>query len=146
MLVVSSEAVAPGDASPAGRCWRLVEELSGGHDVILALPRTTGYTHRRVTVLYYNRRNIRLLAESSDVVFCEPSVLAAHPALAETGRPIITSLEVPAGGLDLPAPPEKRRGLLHYARRFRYHMRTSGLRAMLSYGFMVLRSRLKRKR
>ena len=143
ILVVGSEAVGPDSKSPAAGCWRLAEELSGGHDVILALPATTSYAHRDFAVLYYNNRNIRLIAGGCDIVFCDEAVLESYPALAEAGVPVVSSLEVPPGGLTLPPVVKKGRGPRHYLKRFRYHMRTSGLMAVLRYSFMLLKNRLK---
>lgn len=143
ILVVGSEAVGPESKAPAAGCWRLAEELSGGHDVILALPATTSYAHSDFAVLYYNNRNIRLIAGGCDMVFCDEAVLESHPALAEAGVPVVSSLEVPPGGLTLPPVVKKGRGPLHYLRRFRYHMRTSGLKALLRYNFMLLKNRVK---
>ncbi|MEK7817058.1 MAG: hypothetical protein AAB281_02255 [Actinomycetota bacterium] len=142
ILIVSSEAVPPDSESPAAGCWRLAEELAGGHDVMLALPATTSYAHDDFVVLYYNDRNICLIAGGCDVVFCDADVLESHPALAEAEVPVITSLEVPPGGLTLPPSVKKSRGPLHYLRRFRYHMRTSGLWSMLFYSMSMLINRL----
>lgn len=131
VLVVSSEPVSQDDSSPAGRCWELAESLSQSHDVILALPRLTDLSHRCFAVLYYNRRNIRLLAEGCDVVICDQLVLKAHPSLAEAGRPVITDLDTPAGELQLPPPHRVQRGPLHYLRRLRYYLQAGGWRLVI---------------
>lgn len=146
ILIVGSEAVGPDSESPAVGCWRLAEELSGEHDVILALPATTDFAHDDFAVIYYNKRNIRLIAGGCDIVFCDEAVLDSHPTLAEAGVPVITSLEVPPGGLTLPPVVKKSRGPLHYLKRIRYHVRTSGLRSILVYSIMMLNNRLMGRR
>lgn len=100
--------VVAGDAgpNPAGsRAWGLAEALAASHDVILALPVVTGLFHGAFTVIYYNSRNLALLARDSDAVVCEAEVAADNPSLLDQGRPVALDLDglSPQSGLEGPA-------------------------------------------
>ncbi len=83
MLVISSDAVP--DKTRINRNWLLAESLSLEADIILALPELTRMSHPMFAVVYYNRRNIDLIARDSDAVVCDPVVIKRHPALVNTG-------------------------------------------------------------
>ncbi|MCL4472355.1 MAG: hypothetical protein M1455_00220 [Actinobacteria bacterium] len=84
------EAVDPPAATD--RCWPMAEALAAGHDVILAVPAVTGLYHRRFAVVYYNSRNLWLVARDSDVVVCDAAVLAGNPQLLKAGKPLAVDL------------------------------------------------------
>lgn len=131
---------------------RLAGALAPGHDVVLAVPVVGGPADRSFAVVYYNRRNLALLARDSDVVIPGPGAAEQHPELLELG-PVAASplsalmegdlghgrrLERSAGTGEInadelfiirpvPARPPKR-GLSYYRARFRYLMRTGGPR------------------
>lgn len=98
VLVVSGGA---GRDPAAGRAWALAGALATGHDVILALPAVTGLSHPAFAIVYYNRRNLALLARDSDVVVCEAAVAIDQPFILEQGRPVALDLVAipPADGL-----------------------------------------------
>ena len=98
VLVASSEVVSPGEAEPAARCWQLAEALADFHDVILALPEVTGLSHRRFAVLYYNSRNLAMMAKDSDAVVVDAAVILNHPGVIEAGSPVAAGLAVPGNG------------------------------------------------
>ena len=82
----------PEIANQADRCWLLAEGLAARHDVILAVPAVTGLYHRQFAVVYYNARNIWLVARDSDVAVCDAAVLADHPHLLNAGKPVAVDL------------------------------------------------------
>lgn len=88
ILVISDagEGARPGGARSESRpAWTLAEALSLDHDVILAVPGITKDSHPRFAVVYYNRRNIGLLASDSDLVIFGPPVLKENPFLEKVG-------------------------------------------------------------
>ncbi|MDO8736376.1 MAG: hypothetical protein Q7K29_04760 [Thermoleophilia bacterium] len=87
VLVVCSKAPGP-DGAPGDRCWLLAEALASAHDVILALPRVTQLFHEDFAVVYYNARNVGLVAHDSDVVVCDSEALESHARLVEAGKPV----------------------------------------------------------
>ena len=99
VLVAGSEPPEASDplASP-DRCWPLAEALAAVHDVILAVPAVTGLYHHSFTVVYYNSRNLWLVARDSDVVVCDAAVLAGHPLLLKAEKPLAVDL----AGVPLP--------------------------------------------
>ena len=90
-----------GQPETTDRSWLMAEALSSRHDVILAVPAVTGLSHRKFAVVYYNARNLWLIARDSDVVVCDPAVLAAQPQLLKAGKPVAVDLGASAddGGM-----------------------------------------------
>jgi len=76
----------------ATRCWQMAEGLAADHDVILALPTVSELFHQNFAVVYYNGRNIRMVAQDSDVVVCDSAVLSLHPHLLDAGKPTVVDL------------------------------------------------------
>lgn len=66
--------------------------LARDHDVILALPATTGFSHRDFAVIYYNRRNLGLVAKDSEAVICGREVFEANGFFNDSGRAAVASL------------------------------------------------------
>ena len=123
VLVVCNEVPEPGTAGETDRCWALAEALSANHDVILALPKLSGLSHGSFAIVYYNSRNIAMVARDSDVVICDPPALALHQQLLNAGKPVAVDLAgvvVPrTGGMatdpgdgDVTADPSKDGGLI----------------------------------
>ncbi len=97
VLVISSGAIP--DNKQDNRSWGLAESLGLDEDVILAGPSLTGASHSSFAVVYYNHRNIDMIARDSDVVICDPDVVKAHPSLINAGTPVAVDLAaVPAAG------------------------------------------------
>lgn len=92
VLVVCNEMPEPGAAGGADRCWTLAEALSANHDVILALPELSGLSHGSFAVVYYNSRNIAMVARDSDVVISDAPALAHHQQLLNAGKPVAVDL------------------------------------------------------
>lgn len=88
-ILIIGDAGEDSDPGGAGRspgpAWSLAETLSRGHDIILAVPRLTKASHPRFAVIYYNRRNIGLIARDCDIVIFSPGALEKNPSLAKTG-------------------------------------------------------------
>ncbi len=87
-----TDGVGPQNAGVANRCWPLAEALSADDDVILALPVLTRLSHEQFAVVYYNSRNIGLVARDSDVVICDTGALTLHPQLMDAGKPMAVDL------------------------------------------------------
>ena len=101
VLVVASGSDEHDDAV-SGPAWKLAEALSKPFDVILAVPAITRSQHPDFAVVYYNRRNLALLAGDSDIVFISGKELALQPSLAGLGTTVAASdLSASAPG-DLP--------------------------------------------
>lgn len=141
-------------AAPAGfrSAWELAESLSGPYDVILAVPEKTLLSHPDFAVVYFNRRNIGLLAHDSEVVICPVSVIERHPFLVEEVQPVRVGLEelrgaglggILAGTGIADQPPgsatgelavwrspgaQSHKGIRYYMGRLRYHLRAGGAR------------------
>jgi len=81
-----------GAGVPPARCWSLAETLAESYDIILAVPAITELSHKRFAVVYFTGRNIRLVARDSDVVVCDAAVLAQHPHLLDSGKPLAIDL------------------------------------------------------
>jgi hypothetical protein len=79
-------------AGGATRCWRLAEALAGSHDVILALPTVSQFFHEQFAVVFYNHRNIGMMASDSDVVVCDAAVTALYHKLLDAGKPVVADL------------------------------------------------------
>lgn len=97
MLVISGTAVPESDL--ANRSWRLAELLSRVADIILAVPELTGLSHAGFAVVFYNRRNIGMIARDSDAVVCDPDVIKAHPFIINTGAPVAVDLGAASASL-----------------------------------------------
>lgn len=91
VLVVCSEAPGP-DGADGDRCWQLAESLASAHDVILGLPQVSELCHPDFTVVYYNARNVGLVAQDSDVVICDAGALEKHARLVDAGKPVAVDL------------------------------------------------------
>lgn len=103
VLVVCGNAVVPDDIA-GDRCWMLAESLAAAHDVILALPQVSELFHDDFAVVYYNARNVGLVARDSDVVICDAAALGAHARLIDVGKPVAMDLAgVDITSADLPA-------------------------------------------
>lgn len=140
MLVVSDEEMGDVAGHPLG--WHLAESLSGDFDVILATPVYSAASHRSFAVVYYNRRNLGLLANASDFVVLVPETADRFAFFGETGNLRLFEREDSQGGLaglaaavdrSHPAPeiliwtpPLPPGGPVHYLRRLRYHLKTGG--------------------
>ncbi|MBE0429398.1 MAG: hypothetical protein IBX61_05955 [Thermoleophilia bacterium] len=156
---------------PAGSLWDLAEALAGANDVILAIPEITQASHPGFAVVFYNRRNIKLLARDSDMAVFSHSVLATHPQLMELGslkavqardlaqgkvvggRPlaaddIVASLD--EGEMIVLSPAaraEANAGFAYYLERIGHHLRAGGpLRAASRGGSLIKRKIRKRQR
>lgn len=98
LAVVGDAESAPADS----RAWGLAEALAASHDVVLALPAVTGLSHDAFAVIYYNSRNLALLAKDSDVVVCDAAIAGGYQSLFEQGRPVVLDLDglSPQAGLE----------------------------------------------
>ena len=52
----------PGTAGESDCCWALAEALSANRDVILALPKLSDFPTASFAIVYYNSRNIAMVA------------------------------------------------------------------------------------
>jgi len=86
-LIVCSKVPAP-EGATGDRCWSLAESLAPAHDVILALPEVTQLFHEDFAVVYYNARNVGLVARDSDVAVCDAEALESNPQLVDAGIPV----------------------------------------------------------
>lgn len=84
VLIAGSAADVEAGAAASG-AWRLAESLAAANDVILAFPAHTGAQSAQFAVIYYNQRNLGLLARDSDAVIFAADVLQANPDLADLG-------------------------------------------------------------
>ncbi len=100
VLVVCGRAPEIALADP-DRCWRLAEGLAASNDVILAVPALTSLSHERFAVVYYNRRNVAMIARDSDVAVCDAAAATEQPSLPDAGKPLAVDL----AGLRAPADP-----------------------------------------
>jgi len=91
VLVVCSRTPGPDDTT-GDRCWQLAESLASANDVILALPQVSELFHENFTVVYYNARNVGLVARDSDLVICDAGALESHARLVDSGKPIAVDL------------------------------------------------------
>ncbi|MHB8793018.1 MAG: hypothetical protein ACYC6O_06735 [Thermoleophilia bacterium] len=91
VLVVCGDTQGPDEAG-GDRCWLLAESLASAHDVILAIPRVSGLSHQDFAVVYYNARNVGLVARDSDVVICDATALESHGQLIDAGKPVAMDL------------------------------------------------------
>lgn len=170
VLIVSGDEPGGGAGTAAvkdGPAWSLAETLAPGHDVILAVPRVSGISHPLFAVVFYNARNIGLLARDSDVVIIYRSAFAAHPGLADAGRleaaaetaisagrfmgrAVLKKTDILAGlGPEellvlYPAAPEGApQGVSHYFNRLRFHLRHSGARQTASRGTTLIKRKIR---
>ena len=129
ILVISDREIATEADIPESTGWRLAAALAKIQDVILAVPELTGLSHRDFAVVYYNRRNIALVAADSDAVILAARTLTRLPQIVATGTPVAAGLEavsararpgeLPGAGLEAAltsadfffCPDEKSRGL-----------------------------------
>ncbi|MBI5870915.1 MAG: hypothetical protein HZB44_08205 [Actinobacteria bacterium] len=102
VLVVCSNTPGPGEAA-GDRCWLLAESLASAHDVILALPQVSELFHEDFAVVYYNARNVGLVARDSDVVICDATALESHLSLIDAGKPVAMDLTGADIAANLPA-------------------------------------------
>ncbi|MHB9112167.1 MAG: hypothetical protein ACYC4D_06015 [Thermoleophilia bacterium] len=101
VLVVCGNTPGPDEAA-GDRCWLLAESLASAHDVILALPQVSELFHKDFAVVYYNARNVGLVARDSDVVICDAAALESHVKLIDAGKPVamdLTGAESMAAGM-----------------------------------------------
>lgn len=151
--MVSDEEMGDVAGHPLG--WHLAEALSRDFDVILATPVYSAASHRSFAVVYYNRRNLGLLADASDFVVLVPETADRYAFFSEAGS--LRSFDSESAQSGLPGlaaavarshpapeiliwtPPPPPGGPAHYLRRLRYHLKTGGpgqvwdrLRARLS--------------
>lgn len=91
VLVVCSK-VSGQDGATGDRCWLLAESLASAHDVILALPQVSELVHENFAVVYYNARNVGLVARDSDVVICDAGAMESHARLVDVGKPVAVDL------------------------------------------------------
>jgi len=91
VLIVCSKVPAP-EGATGDRCWSLAESLAPAHDVILALPEVTQLFHEDFAVVYYNTRNIGLVARDSDVAVCDAEALESNPQLVDAGIPVVVDV------------------------------------------------------
>jgi len=166
VLIVSDSQDADSDLT-AGGLWHLAEALSPRNDVILAFPRRTGAQHADFAVIYYNQRNLGLLAADSDVVILAPGVRETNPPLISLGKfRVLTAgqilsegllppglREMPAGAEDLgagglvvlwPDAPAGPSGAGHHWRRLRYHLQHGGILRVASRGGALIKRRLRK--
>lgn len=158
VLVVSDAIVSP-DGDPGGEAWEIAEALSRDYDVILALPGATSYTHGDFAVIYYNQRNLGLVARDSEAVICGRDILEANSffraagSVAPTSRArlrqgVIEGVAAPAAATGdsyyiwLPPEDQDQRGAGHYLARLRFHKQRGGYRYMLSRVLIAARRRL----
>jgi hypothetical protein len=93
ILVISDRKIATEADIPESSGWRLAAALAKIQDVILAVPERTGLSHRDFAIVYYNRRNIALIAADSDAVVLDARTLTRLPQLIATGTPVAAGLE-----------------------------------------------------
>lgn len=93
VLVVCGNTPGPDEAA-GDRCWLLAESLASAHDVILALPEVSELFHEDFAVVYYNARNVGLVARDSDVVVCDAAALESHITIIDAGKPVAMDLAV----------------------------------------------------
>ena len=158
-------------AAPAGfrSAWELAESLSGPYDVILAVPEKTLLSHPDFAVVYFNRRNIGLLAHDSEVVICPVSVIDLHPFLVQEVRPVLTGLaELKDAGLEeilagrgaggkqpgstgaqlavwLSPGAQSHKGIRYYMGRLRHHLKTGGARGAAGQGGSLIKRKISGK-
>lgn len=162
VLVISSEKDGAGIDTAANDCWRLAKDLAARHDVMLALPIITEASHPAFAVVYYNRRNISLLARDSDLVVCDQGVPADNQFFTRKGRfeeagpadlregwlPESDDLKAGAGSLNGKAgylvwiPFKEKRGVSYYLGRARFHFETGGLWRTLSRGLHLVKRKI----
>ncbi|GBE58083.1 hypothetical protein BMS3Abin01_01011 [bacterium BMS3Abin01] len=144
-------------------CWRLAEALSAGHDVILCMPAITAVSHPGFAVVYYNQRNLSLLARDSDMVLVQSGAAEAHAFFSESGKLFaadwgtIIAGRLPAGqppaAGEAPAdnggpdflvwlPPVERKGPVYYFRRLRFHLETLGWRRTARRGWSLVSGKI----
>lgn len=92
VLIISSRPVLANNDEPHTRCWQLAVALAQTQDIILAVPEVTALSHPLFAVIYYNRRNVGLLAKDSDVVILDCAVLKEYPSLVDAGAPVAVDL------------------------------------------------------
>lgn len=158
VLVVTAADVHEQQGAPPP-AWELAETLSREYDVILTTPATGAASHPDFAVIYYNRRNLALLAGDSDLVLVEAPIVRDYDFFSGTGKLFNADWDsIISGNLSesalLPpgqrtpgdgerhfmawAPPHEKRGLSYYLGRVRFHMRAGGLRRVLSRGMAAV--------
>lgn len=134
--------------------------LARDHDVILALPATTGFTHRDFAVIYYNQRNLVLVAKDCEAVVCGREVVEANSFFNDSGSIAVASLPrlrqgvienignpngLAANGKQyyVWTPPEQvaPSGAGHFLARLRYLLRQGGVRYTVRRGLAAARRR-----
>ncbi|RJQ43901.1 MAG: hypothetical protein C4534_07245 [Gaiellales bacterium] len=152
VLVVGSEAVSPEEGrDDEGR--EIAEALSREYDVILALPATTSYTHPDFAVIYYNQRNLGLVAQDSELVVCGRDIFAANSFFSDgaavPASPTLLKRGIieAAGGGDGPyyvwRPPERESaGQVGRWRRLRLIRQQGGMRMVARFILAAFRKRL----
>ncbi len=158
VLVVASEKVDSPEAAVDNASWRLAEALSGGHDVILCMPAISTVSHPGFAVVYYNQRNLGLLARDSDVVLVQSGAAGALSFFSDSGKLFAVDWGTLIAGR-LPAgqppdagearadngdpaflawlPPVERKGPAFYSRRLRFHFQTGGWRRIARHAWSL---------
>lgn len=159
VLVISNQEMPPEDDRDH-EARDIALALSRDHDVILALPATTGFTHRDFAVIYYNRRNLGLVAQDSDAVVCGREIVEANRFFSDGGSIAVVSLPRLRQGMiesigspnGLAAngrqyyvwtPPEQAApsGAGHFLARLSYLLRQGGVRYTVRRGWAAARRR-----
>lgn len=160
MLVVSGTASEEDGAWDDA--WSMATALSRDHDVILALPATSSHTHPDFAIIYYNQRNLGLVAKDSEAVVCDSSIVAANPFFISSGSIIpadairlrmgvlggsdaaLEQQEDPPEGYYIWVPPEEKPAgaSAGYMKKIRYYMHKGGVRYTVRRALASLRRRL----
>ena len=156
VLVVSNSDIEAAGGGDSNR--EIAEALARDYDVILALPSATNYTHSGFAVIYYNQRNLVLVARDSELVICDKDVFAANRFFTDSGSIAAANLpRLRQGVIDAEAidaeqdssyfvwvPPEQPGprppgGALH---KWRYYLQKGGLRLAIRRALTGIRRRL----
>lgn len=161
VLVVSD--TAEPDSGQWDAVWKVAAALAREHDVILALPAATSYSHTDFAVIYYNQRNLGLVAKDSEAVVCGGDIIADHSFFTDDGSIVPTSVTLlrqgflrerageparaedpAAGGYYIWFPPEEKNkhGVSHYGKKLRYYLHKGGVRYTAARALKSVKRRL----
>jgi hypothetical protein len=167
VLVVESGELEDEAAAAVSEAYRLAEAMSRDHDVILAVPAVSSVSNPGFAIVYYNQRNLALLARDSDVVLLRPALADEYDFFRESGKlfesdwgTIIAG--VLPGGMPPMAgkggtaegsrrflawePPAVGKGPAYYLHRLRYHLQAGGWHQAARRAWFLVRRKLPGRR
>lgn len=95
ILVLCFDPLTDAMPGPAIRAWHLAEQLATHHEVVLAGTAGVTRTHPVMAVRDVSGAHLAELTTWADAVFAPTSVVARHPEVTASGRPLCIDMYIP---------------------------------------------------